>query len=430
MRAPEPTGPVLPQATPGHPLGRRRRLVHHIVAALVLGGLLLPLLYTAQLGWAHSRATSAMLDRQATGASYLRPLVSLLDTLVEAQCAAVQGTAVDIEGVRSAIGRVNAADQRSGDLLSIGQRWSQIPARIEPVLISRIAGRDAVAAYAGPIGLVQSLLTELGDVATIADDHELGAHRLIDTAVIQVPEAMVNAAQMSNLARTDSRVGREVPPDPRIALAQDRIDRAVLAIGAGLRNGTSEAAGTGLAALKPLDEFNAATNAMIHADLTELGSVSAQASLEATRRQAHRAAVALDASLLDTYDSMLLSQISDLSGRHRTLLLATVLAGLATLVAIVLVLRTELINRPSFRPVAPRRPAADNVGSASTRPAPANAAQASPFTFLAKPGGADPGRSPVGPEYATATTGPAGPELANSGPHWAGGGSWEGPGAR
>lgn len=275
---------------------------------------------------------AAMRDNavQRAGAGYVRPLTTLLATLVDAQDAAVRGEPLPADAVREAIEQVNRADQASGDRLGVKQRWSQLRGEIESALGVTISGPAAVGTYAQSIGLTQTLFSKIGDTSMIASIPVADARYLIDTGFVGVPEAMASSAEvaglaLSALAPAGPSIGATVA---RIAIVLDRISRATQAIRIGPHSGTDQkvASAAALGLLEPLDEFTAAADGLAQtAAVPGFPSRQTLADLDRALRRLRQAALGLDAAVFDALNAMLDRRSAELDAQHRNMVISGVL---------------------------------------------------------------------------------------------------------
>jgi hypothetical protein len=251
---------------------------------------------------------------QRAGLDYMRPLTSLLAALVDIQSAAVRNAPVAADTVHQAIERVGQVDKAWGNELEVEQRWSQLRDEIESTLRRSVTGPEAMSAYSEPIGLTQALFSRIGDTSMIARNPGVDAQYLIDTAVVGLPEVIVNAGQLAGLA------GSRGPSDPRIAVALDRISRAVQAIRVGPHSGADQAAAGAatMSLLEPLDEFTAAADGLVQAaSLPSFANGQVQTDLDFALRRVREAALHLDEAVLDALKVLLDRRLIELDAQRR-----------------------------------------------------------------------------------------------------------------
>jgi len=297
---------------------RGLRITTLIIAVLTL----LPVAYVFN-GFRTSTEEAMQVNAvQRAGAGYMRQLTTLLAALVDAQGAAVRGEPVSADAVREAIEQVSQVDKASGDPLEVRQRWSQLRAEIESALGKTVSGPAAMGTYAEAIGLTQALFSRIGDTSMIARNPGVDAQYLIDTAVVSVPEVIVNAGQVAGLARSAAAT------DPRIAVALDRISRAAQVIRIGPHSGADQttAGAATMNVLEPLDEFTAAADGLVQAaSVPDFAAGQALADLDRALRRVRQAALGLDVAVLDALDALLGRRLIELDAQRRNILIAGVL---------------------------------------------------------------------------------------------------------
>ena len=320
---------------------RRRRGRTRLTAAVAaLIGILLPLGYVFGQFWSTTSDAADFAAGERRGIAYVHPLTRLLAALVDGQATAARRAKVDVAAIRAAVDDVSRVDDQHGDVLGVRQRWSAARAEIETALARKAAG-DAQDEYAGPIGLTQALLGDLGRQTKIVRDPAVDAYHLVDTALFRVPEVIVNAGRIAALGPSARR--GQAGARSQLDVASDRIIRASDAINAGLRMSADSAQGGAidLALLVPLDEFAASvdsfgktTAALTTSDSAPVvGSASvadsAVAELTAAHRRVHRAAVALDSAVLASLDGLLDNRGDQVAGQRRNAIFAALVAILA-----------------------------------------------------------------------------------------------------
>ncbi len=301
---------------------------------------MLPLVYVFGQFWTTTSDAADFVAGERQGIAYVRPLTRLLAALVDGHATAARRATVDVAAIRAAVDDVSQVDNQHGDALGVRQRWSAARAEIETALARKAAG-DAQDEYAGPIGLTQALLGDLGQLTKIVRDPAVDAYHLVDTALFRVPEVVVNAGRIAALGPAARR--GQVDARSQLDVASDRIVRAGEAINAGLRMSADSAQGGAidLDVLVPLDEFAASvdafaktTAALATSNSTPVvGSASvaaaALADLTAAHRRLHRAAVALDSAVLASLDSLLDDRGDHVAAQRRYAIFAAVVAILA-----------------------------------------------------------------------------------------------------
>lgn len=308
--------------------GRRPRT---ILTVIVLVAVIAPLGYVFAQFWSATSEAAAFVEAERNGVGEVLPVTELLAALVDAQTVAARGATVDVSAVRAAVERVNRADPGAEDSQP-RQRRAQLTIQIESTLAQKGTGPEAARAYAIPIGLTQALLGKIGDSAKIIRDPALDAYHLADTALLRLPEVIVNAGQLVAQARiADAKTNRN---PPGAAIARDRVATAANTISVGLRSGTESVASASadMTLLKPLDEFGAAIGAIVRASSApDLSTATARSEIEAAQRALQSAALVLSSAVLNSFDGLLAERADRLSGQRRNVLIAGVMALLAAI---------------------------------------------------------------------------------------------------
>jgi hypothetical protein len=337
-----------PSATHRSVAPRPRRGGRVLVAIALVVALVLPLAYLFSQVWTTTGDAQRFVTSERTGARYVEKLTTLLARLTAAQVAAVRGTAVDAEAVRSAVKEVDSLDPRGTDSLDLRERWGPLPGQIEIALRQKGRGQAAHRAYAGPIGLVHGLIGKVGDASEVVRDPELDGYHLMDTALVRVPDVLLDAGRLGALAfgATSAPNTRVAGPEPQIAVVQDRVARSTEAISLGLRTGTdgtsSDTLGNNL--LKPLDELVAAVDGLVRSSTSlATGNKAAPAQVGTATNLVNETALALGNAVLGEFDALLEQRADDIAGQRRNAVIALVIA---VVVAVVL---------PWFRRIPGRR---------------------------------------------------------------------------
>jgi hypothetical protein len=318
--------------------GSRWRNLRGLLAVPLVLVLVVPVFYLFGKVWAATGDSAATLSAERSAVAYARPVDRLLAALVAAQGAAVHHTSVDPAGIKAAVDDIAAVDRRSNDPLRVRQRWTQLHQEVDNTLSQNATGADALRAYAGPIALAGALLDRLAIASKVTQDPGPGSYQLTRAALHSLPDATVNAGQVSALAATTppapipARSPGTAPRDPALAVAADRLARAVTDIGTGLRAGTDPGANyaVDLNLLKPLDEFTAAADALgqTAAGLDVAGS-GARDRIDPANALLQTKALALEAAVLDAFDAQINANSAGSTGQRRLLILLAVIMVLA-----------------------------------------------------------------------------------------------------
>lgn len=237
-----------------------RRAVRVAVAAVVAVALLAPATFLFSRVRDASTTTLEFHRAERRGVEYLAPLTTLLGVTARAQSAAVQNRPVDTRSVRAAVAAVDEVDARLGGQLRTTERWAAIKRTVQD-RISR-GWPDPQAAYEQYSDLTTTLRELIGKVADVSNlvlDPQLGAHYLMDAAVVRIPDVLVDSGRYLDVAYLTTR--RQDRDDvARLTAARDRIATDSEDLYAGLLRAFSAA---GSATLAPrltglLDRFRAA----------------------------------------------------------------------------------------------------------------------------------------------------------------------------
>jgi hypothetical protein len=268
----------------------------------------------------HSQAVAAELK----GITYLRPVVKLIGALADAQSAAVRGGSVDTVAVRAGLNAVDAADREHGDALGTRQRWIDLRARVETVLVKPGTERAAYRAFTDTQVLAADLLLRVGDTSELVrDPEEQDIYYLVDTALLRLPQALVSAGRASDIAALAG--GRAPAGEDAVRVAVARHDVAQLAadVGAGLTKAidATERSTLGANIAGPLDTFRAAVDDF--APPVVIGALAdpvEQRDLTTAAARLRMAALALAAVVLDELDALVHGRSEELASNRRFML--------------------------------------------------------------------------------------------------------------
>src|SRR6266511_3886636 len=323
---------------------RRRRTVQIFVAVLVLVLLLAPVVYLFGQLWSSTGSAMEIAQTERAAVAYARPLHKLLAALVDAQSAAARETAVDAPGVRAVVDEVDAVDavdRQLTDPLQARQRWNQLRHEIDSTLTQNPSGSEALRGYAAPIALTQALLA-----------------RIADASAGQVAALASISDNPPPPGRSSRPAGQ---PDPRLAVAVDRLIQAANQVGIGLRAGTNPEGtyGADLRLLEPLYEFAAAMDELSQtaAGLDVPGS-GARDRIDAVSDRAKTAALALGTAVLNAFDTQLGANARGYTMQRRIL----VLSGVVIVLAAVALLWLRVPGPAAPPAVAPEAPVEKTEG--------------------------------------------------------------------
>ena len=197
-----------------------------VVASLLALALVVPL---GILFLDHSRYQSermSMATQERHGIEYLLSLGQLMIALVDAQSGAISGAPVSPEVLDRAVADVAEVDDRWGDELRVGERWSQLRDTIERAVSTDHAdGRAAYASYEEATGLLLGLHDRLRENAGLVRDPDEDAHHLQNAAGGRLPEVIVAAGRLVDLVTiaAGGSAGEEAANPAEISVAVDAV---------------------------------------------------------------------------------------------------------------------------------------------------------------------------------------------------------------
>ncbi|MGK5743120.1 hypothetical protein [Micromonospora sp. URMC 103] len=295
----------------------RPRPTGRALPLLLVVALLAPLGVLFQQTWRLTDDDRSHAARERSGVEYLRALGPVTAALVDAQSAAVAGRSASGTALTEAVETAAAVDARIGDELRSRERWAGLRAKLE-ALRDR-APTDPEAAF-GAYGEVTDLLLDLHrkvrESSGLVRDPESDSFFLQDAVGRQLPEAMVAAGRLTDLATLAARRSTD---DRAPALA----DLAALRVAALGPAGTlvddlraavdsSESTDLGGSVLTPLDTYQRAVEALAAASApTRAGAVD-PAPVAGARLDAHAAAEQLQPVILAELDALLAARVDRL----------------------------------------------------------------------------------------------------------------------
>ncbi len=337
-----------------------RRSLRIAAAFAVVAAVLLPLAFVFAQFWTSTGDNLRFVNDERRGVAYLQPLVRLLGTLTDAQSAATRGKPIDVAQLRAAVAAVDAVDQAQDDRLRTRQRWSQLRAQIEAATArGTFTGEDAYATYSETNDLVLSLMAKIGDTSNLILDPELDSYYLMDTALLRLPQVLVDAGRLADLsallASTKSATG-----SAQLAVARDRVATTADTIDVGLRKSFSATSSKTLGPnlLGQLDAFRSAANDLAPSSLLLRQSDTGldPEALASARAQLERATLQMAGTTLAELDALLSVRGDHLDGQRTAALVAFLIGALAGAVVL-----WQRLPGPSV--VAPAPTGADGAAS-------------------------------------------------------------------
>ncbi|MGW4466917.1 hypothetical protein [Micromonospora sp. NPDC004704] len=355
-------------------------------------------------------ADQELAGREQHGVEYLRSLADVTVALTEAQSATVAGRPVLREALATAVERTTAVDTRLGAELRTRERWAGVRAKIEALPDRGGPGNPEAAytVYREAADLLLALYAKVRESSGLMRDPEADSYYLQDAVGEELPNAMVAAGRLADLAvigaarRSTERLttvaeltaARTSLLDP----AGDLIDSLQSAVE------STDSPNLGGNLLNQLDSYQRATEALsASAALTDGTSQADLTQIAGARVTAHAAAEQLSAIILTELSALIDARNNRLARDQQVTygaaaLALVLMAGLAT--AIVLSGR-----RRGTAPAAPGTPDGPAAEPVSTEPGRWDALVE---WSASGPAGA-PGTQPPGRPVATAGAGSDGP---------------------
>jgi hypothetical protein len=359
----------------------RRLLVRILFAILILVPIVA--LFTQVRQATADRESFAGQER--LGIEFLRTLDPLTSAVVQAQSAAVAGTALDATGLARAIAAVSAADARLGGVLLTHERWTGLRGKIEALSNQEPArGQPAYDAYGEVTDLMLALYHTVRENSGLIRDPKADGFFLQHGVCEHLPELRVAMGRFADLTLIVARLPLDdrTPQLARLYSAQSQVTSLARDLAQDLQAAVaaSESTTLGTDLFKLFDGLRLAmdsvssTPILADADVT-LVDVN---TLAALRAKVVETLEPLSPSVLDELDTLIqvrLDQVAtDVKLAAGAFGLAVVIALLPTLSLIVSGLRRRPINASAGRHGRPEPPDAEPEARA---PQPAHPAQSS-----------------------------------------------------
>jgi hypothetical protein len=285
---------------------------------------------------------AGVVTQERAGVVFLHRLTGLIGTLVEAQSAAVRGEEVDAAGVNKSLDSLGLANAKVGGLLDTGQRYDDLRKQVDSALKSPGRGRDAYLTWTGVVTLAMDLLRLVGDTSHLVHDPALDSYYLMDSALVQLPSAMVQAGQAADVARLAG--GKQLTGEDAVkaAVARHGVAEASERVSDGLNKSVDNTARTVLGAniAAQLDAFRAAAD--VFSPPTMLSQLAGDVDATTLQNAAHQvfaAALPLTHKLLGELDALLATREATLAdSRQFTVSIASGVAALLIVAVVVLLL--------------------------------------------------------------------------------------------
>ncbi|MET7372992.1 hypothetical protein [Micromonospora arida] len=299
---------------------RRPSTLGRLLPLLLIGALLAPLGLLVTSNWRQVTDDRDLAARERLGVQYLTALAAVTDALVEAQSNAVNGRPVAREALNEAVEKAAEVDARIGGELLSQERWAGVRAKLEALRGRSAADSEAAyTAYGEVSDLLLALHRKVRESSGLVRDPEADSFFLQDSAGQELPEAVVAAGRLADLATLVSR--RPAAEQPRglleltgqrvsaLAPAADLVDNLRSAVDG------SESTDLGANVLTPLDTYQRSVEALSAYSLPgkETGVVN-PGQLSAAALNSHRSARQLQPVILTELDAVLAERIDRLNG--------------------------------------------------------------------------------------------------------------------
>ena len=303
---------------------RRTSTLGRMLPLLLIAALLAPVGLLLAQSWQHTSEDRDQASRARLGVEYLRALAPITEALVEAQSAAVSGRPVPGEPLTRAVEQAATVDARIGGELLSQERWAGVRAKLEALRGRSAADPEAAyTAYGEVSDLLLALHRKVRESSGLVRDPEADSFFLQDSAGQELPEAVVAAGRLADLATLVSR--RPAAEQPRGLLELTGLRVSALAPAADLVDNLrsavdgSESTDLGANVLTPLDTYQRSVEALSAYSLPgkETGVVN-PSQLSAAALNSHRSARQLQPVILTELDAVLAERIDRLD-RNRWL---------------------------------------------------------------------------------------------------------------
>ncbi|MCG5460762.1 hypothetical protein AB0K35_07565 [Micromonospora sp. NPDC053740] len=306
--------------TPAPRARRRPSTLGRLLPLLLIGALLAPLGLLVTSNWRQVTDDRDLAARERLGVQYLTALAAVTDALVEAQSNAVNGRPVARDALNGAVEKVAAVDARIGGELLSQERWAGVRAKLEALRGRSATDPEAAyTAYGEVSDLLLALHRKVRESSGLVRDPEADSFFLQDSAGQELPEAVVGAGRLADLATLVSR--RPAAEQPRGLLELTGLRVSALAPAADLVDNLrsavdgSESTDLGANVLTPLDTYQRSVEALAGYSLPdkETGVVD-PGQLSAAAVSSQRSARQLQPVILTELDSLLAERIDRLDG--------------------------------------------------------------------------------------------------------------------
>ncbi|MGC4754853.1 hypothetical protein [Micromonospora trifolii] len=298
---------------------RRPSTLGRLLPLLLIGALLAPLGLLVTSNWRQATDDRDLAARERLGVQYLTALAAVTDALVEAQSNAVNGRPAAREALDGAVEKAAAVDARIGGELLSQERWAGVRAKLEALRGRGASDPEAAfTAYGEASDLLLALHRKVRESSGLVRDPEADSFFLQDSAGQELPEAVVGAGRLADLATLVSR--RPAAEQPRGLLELTGLRVSALAPAADLVDNLrsavdgSESTDLGANVLTPLDTYQRSVEALAAYSVPgkDTGVVN-PGQLSAAALNSHRSARQLQPVILTELDALLAERVDRLN---------------------------------------------------------------------------------------------------------------------
>lgn len=409
-----------------HPAQRSPRPgAYGIAPPLLLAAVLVAVAVLFVQSWNGLDDERTFAERERQGVEYLRSLNQVTIALLDVRTATVAGRAASRDALNQAVEGTTTVDARLGGELRTRERWAGVRAKIEALPERGLSTPgDIHNAYDETSSLLLALYAKVRESSGLVRDPAADAYHLQHSAAEKLPETLVAAARLTdlaNLARTrgaDQRASVSAELTMARAAVLDPVEDVVQGLQAAADNTESRDLSGNL--LQHLDAYQRAVEGLAGsvprpASPTAVAELPDPARVEAARKAVQGAAADLVEVMLAELDALIEAELTRLTGQRR-------LAGATAAIGLVLGLGLAyLLLAPGRRrvaeqgggPVGPGRTTADpgrDDGAGSWDESSGWAEPAGAFNYRAAPvdTGVPAGATPVGATVGAGTGSPAG----------------------
>ncbi|MFF3864399.1 hypothetical protein [Micromonospora sp. NPDC001898] len=333
---------------------RRPALPGRVLPLLLVVALLVPVAFLFAQQRRLTGDDRGLAVRERMGVEYLRALGPVTLALVDAQSAAVAGRTASGEALNRAVQDAASVDTRIGDQLRTHDRWTGLRAKLEALPDRELTDPEAAfVAYGEVTDLLLALHRKVREGSGLMRDPQSDSFFLQDAVSEELPEALVTAGRLADLATLAARrpAAERIRTGPELAGLRVAALTPATDLVADLRAAVDSTESTKLGAnvLTPLDNYQRAVErlAALSAPTGQAGTEDAPGlggltELTAARNNAQSAARQLQPVILDELDVLLRERVDRLD-RERWL------AGAALGAAVLLVAALAAMLLAAYR---------------------------------------------------------------------------------